>query len=80
MLPPPEVTTMVVRCGDRRRPQARRHRRRHPSAIEHAIRVHAMDGYLLLVGPRRDGQLLEIGYNPTADRVFHAMPVRPKYL
>ncbi len=49
-------------------------------AIEHAIRVHAMDGYLLLVGPRRDGQLLEIGYNPTADRVFHAMPVRPKYL
>ena len=49
-------------------------------AIEHAIRVHAMDGYLLLVGPRRDGQLLEIGYNPAADRVFHAMPVRPKYL
>ena len=49
-------------------------------AIGHAIRVHAMDGYLLLVGPRRDGQLLEVGYNPTADRVFHAMPVRPKYL
>ena len=49
-------------------------------AIEHAIRVHAMDGYLLLVGPRRDGQLLKIGYNPAADRVFHAMPVRPKYL
>ncbi len=39
-----------------------------------------MDGYLLLVGPRRDGQLLEIGYNPAADRVFHAMPARPKYL
>ncbi len=49
-------------------------------AIDHAVRVHAMDGYLLLVGPRRDGQLLEVGYNPGADRVFHAMPVRAKYL
>ena len=49
-------------------------------AMDHAIRVHVMDGYLLLVGPRRDGQLLEVGYNPTADRVFHAMPARPKYL
>ena len=39
-----------------------------------------MDGYLMLVGPAQDGQLLEIGYNPTTDRIFHAMPVRPKYL
>lgn len=49
-------------------------------AIDHAVRVHAMDGYLLLVGPRRDGQLLGVGYNPGADRVFHAMPARAKYL
>ena len=49
-------------------------------AIDHAIRVHAMDGYLLLVGPRSDGQLLEVGYNPAAARVFHAMPGRSKYL
>lgn len=49
-------------------------------AVDNAIRVHVMDGYLMLVGPAQDGQLLEIGYNPTNDRIFHAMPARPKYL
>lgn len=46
--------------------------------VDNAIRVHVMDGYLMLVGPAQDGQLLEIGYSPTSDRVFHAMPALPK--
>lgn len=49
-------------------------------AMDYAIRVHVMDGCLMFVGPARDGQLLEIGYNPTSDRLFHAMPARPKFL
>lgn len=49
-------------------------------AKDNAIRVHLMDGYLMLVGPARDGQLLEIAYRPDLDRIFHAQAVRPKYL
>lgn len=45
-----------------------------------AIRVHVMDGYLILVGPTRSGDLLEIGYRPEFDRIFHAMKARPKFL
>ena len=49
-------------------------------AFTNAIRVHALDGYLMLVGPAADGQLLELGYNAARDRIFHAMSARPKYL
>lgn len=45
-----------------------------------AIRVHVMDRYLILVGPTRNGELLEIGYRPEFDRTFHAMRARPKFL
>lgn len=38
-----------------------------------AIRVHVMDGHLVLVGPARSGDLLEIGYRPESDRIFHAI-------
>ncbi len=34
----------------------------------------------MFVGPVRNGQILEIGYNPTTDRLFHAMAARPKFL
>ena len=49
-------------------------------AVQHAIRVHVLDGYLIVVGPARDGALLEIGCSPTRDRILHAMKARPKYL
>lgn len=49
-------------------------------AFDHAIRIHVLDGYLMFVGPARNGQLLELGYNPNADRIFHAMTARPKFL
>ena len=49
-------------------------------AFTNAIRVHALDGYLMLVGPAADGQLLELGYNAARDRIFRAMSARPKYL
>lgn len=49
-------------------------------AFNNAIRVHVLDGYLVLVGPARNGQLLELGYNPGANRIFHAMKARPKFL
>ncbi len=48
---------------------------RHP--VDNAIRVHVMDGYLMFVGPAQAGQLLEIGYNPTTDRIFHVCPPDP---
>lgn len=49
-------------------------------AYDNAIRVHILDGYLMLVGPARDGRLLEIGYNTRRDRIFHADNARRKFL
>lgn len=40
------------------------------------------DGFVMLVGPARDAQLLEIGYISSADAhiIVHAMKARPKFL
>ncbi len=48
-------------------------------AVEHPIIVHLLDGYQIVIGPDRAGQLLEIGINRLG-QAFHAMPARSKYL
>lgn len=48
-------------------------------AVRHAIRVWPMDGFDMVVGPARDGELIEVGINRDGDW-FHAMPVRAKFL
>lgn len=54
-----------------------------PEDIRHAlvnvITVHFFDDYRMVVGPTRDGSLLEVAVNRSSE-VFHAMPVRPKFL
>lgn len=52
-------------------------------AVRHAIRQIDDDDLTILIGPARDGALLEIGVldlecdDPV---VIHAMPARPKFL
>lgn len=48
-------------------------------AIENAMFVHFFDDYRILVGPAKDGTLLEIGVN-LRQQIFHAMKARPKFL
>ncbi|MDU7384100.1 MAG: hypothetical protein E7L06_08345 [Schaalia turicensis] len=48
-------------------------------AVENAMFVHFFDDYRMLVGPARNGALLEIGVN-LRQQIFHAMKARPKFL
>ncbi|MBW3068066.1 hypothetical protein GZ998_00855 [Actinomyces sp. 594] len=48
-------------------------------ALSNPVIVHYLDGYVIVVGPSRSGQLLEIGVNDD-DLVFHAMHAREKFL
>lgn len=47
-------------------------------AVRLAVFVHYFEGYLMVVGPGRDGRLLEVGIN-AAGQILHAMGARPKY-
>ena len=48
-------------------------------AVRNAIKAHYMDGYVLVIGPSRSGQLLELCISDD-DRIFHAMKARKKFL
>ena len=48
-------------------------------ALDNPLFVHYIDDYNIIVGPSRDGVLLEIGVNSEGD-VFHAMKAREKFL
>ncbi|WP_212753961.1 hypothetical protein [Nakamurella aerolata] len=48
-------------------------------AVANAIRVWPMDGFDMIVGPARDGSLIEVGINRDSD-IFHAMTARRKFL
>ncbi|WP_165216862.1 hypothetical protein [Schaalia sp. ZJ1691] len=39
--------------------------------------VHSEDDYTIVIGPRRDGQLIEVGMREAV--VFHAMKARRKF-
>jgi hypothetical protein len=65
--------------------------RRHGVAdedVRHAWRNHILsheaddEGVVILVGPARDGSLLEVGMisSDTSIRIIHCMPARPRYL
>ena len=51
-------------------------------AYRHPTRVLQLDDLVMLIGPSRTGQLLEIGVSRAdgIDFIIHAMPARPKYL
>ncbi|MFT4299363.1 MAG: hypothetical protein QM597_07010 [Aeromicrobium sp.] len=48
-------------------------------AVANAIRVWPHDGYDMVIWPRFDDSLLEVGVNSDGD-IFHAMPARKKFL
>lgn len=48
-------------------------------AIRMAIRAHRMDGYVMYVGPARDGRLIEVACNLDGE-IFHAMEARKRWL
>lgn len=48
-------------------------------ALANAIRVWPMDGFDMVIGPKADGSLIEVGVNSDGD-VFHAMKARAKFL
>ncbi len=48
-------------------------------AIRNRIATHDMDGYVMIVGPTYDGDLIETGVN-RRDEVFHAMRARRQFL
>jgi hypothetical protein len=64
---------------------ARTHRV-HDDDILHAyrqpVRVLELDDLIMLIGPSRSGQLLEIGIGRAngIDFIIHAMPARPKFI
>ena len=52
-------------------------------ALRNVIRIAASDEFTMVIGPARDGQLLEVGVlDASGDDpvVIHAMPVRPDFL
>jgi hypothetical protein len=52
-------------------------------ALRNAIRIAASDEFTMVIGPARDGQLLEVGVldaGRDSPVVIHAMPVRPNLL
>ncbi|CAM5781852.1 hypothetical protein [Cellulomonas persica] len=52
-----------------------------PHAIEHDVRAFDSGEVLMIIGPARNGAMLEVGVVPDdADpRTIHAMPVRRKF-
>ncbi len=51
-------------------------------AYRHPARVLQLDDLVMLIGPSRTGQLLEIGVSRAdgIDFIIHAMPARPKFI
>ena len=51
-------------------------------AYRHPTRVLELDDLVMLIGPSRTGQLLEIGVSRAdgIDFIIHAMPARPKFI
>lgn len=49
-------------------------------AMRNALFVHFLDGYRMVIGPARDGQLLEVGVNSSSNAIFHAMTARGQFL
>jgi hypothetical protein len=52
-------------------------------AVRNAIRIARDDQFTMLIGPARDGQLLEIGvldFDGDDPVIIHAMPARPTLL
>lgn len=52
-------------------------------ALRNAIRIAESDEFTMLIGPARDGQLLEVGVLDAGGDdpvVIHAMPARPDFL
>lgn len=48
-------------------------------ALNNPLAVHYFDGFVMVIGPSRSGDLLEVGINDDDD-VFHAMAARAKFL
>lgn len=48
-------------------------------ALAHAVRIWPMDGFEMIIGPKADGSLIEVGVNSDGD-VFHTMQARTKFL
>ncbi len=51
--------------------------------VRNFIRIAQRDEFTMLIGPARDGQLLEVGVLDAGSDdpvVIHAMPVRPDFL
>ncbi|MDO4258339.1 MAG: hypothetical protein Q4C87_02335 [Actinomycetaceae bacterium] len=48
-------------------------------AMNNPLAVHYYDDYVMVIGPDRSGDLLEVGIN-NDENVFHAMPARKKFL
>ena len=53
-----------------------------PHAYSHPVRVLELDDLIMLIGPSRTGQFLEIGVSPAdgIDFIIHAMPARAKFI
>lgn len=51
-------------------------------AFRHPTRVLQLDDLVMLIGPSRTGQLLEIGVSRAdgIDFIIHAMPARAKFI
>jgi hypothetical protein len=52
-------------------------------AVRNAVRIARDDEFTMLIGPARDGQLLETGvleFEGDDPVIIHAMPVRPTLL
>jgi hypothetical protein len=51
-------------------------------AYRQPVRVLELDDLVMLIGPSRAGQLLEIGVSRAngIDFIIHAMPARPKFI
>jgi len=48
-------------------------------AVDNAMIIHRMDGYIVVVGPTPTGRLIEVGINQK-NQAFHAMDARKKFL
>lgn len=68
--------------SSRQRTKAQRARRRIIHAYRHPTRVLQLDDLVMLIGPSRTGQLLELGVSRAdgIDFIIHAMPARAKFI